>query len=482
MQSLAHGVCKCKACGSVSLFFALMLSLVLALLFVLRNGLEMSTRQLQIEYAMNASMNAAFAEYHQELLKQYDILAIDTSYGTTGYEVQNTAEHVRRYMDGNFGYRLFGNNDMLGLKAEDAEVYSVSRLTEGQGNVLEYQILSYMHSLTGLPDWGYTEEQAKDYERGMEDNPVESLWGQANGELAAQELPTVENEDGETEEVALENPADAVWSLKSLGIIKLVIEDEDSISQETLAQEDLVSERSCMQDACADTVLYNFNLADKMLLQEYLFQKMGCYTEQLEKSRLKYQIEYLLCGERRDYDNLQHCANRLSLLRFLFNYRYLSNSTVKTAEAKALALALTAVAMQPSLEPFVTRTLLFAWAYVESVQDVKSLLEGGKVPLQKTDSDWKTGIAGLANFHENLEGGGGGSGLDYKGYLRIMLCLVSEEKLRLRMMDLIESDIRKTKGNESFRLDGCIVSLDLGVTVSAGDDSFYIRRKFSYDE
>lgn len=86
-------VFKKKSRASVSVFFVLLLSLLLSLLFALHAGIRRSTCELQIEYAMNASMNGIFAEYHRQLLEQYDLLAIDTSYGTGTFEVQNTAEH-----------------------------------------------------------------------------------------------------------------------------------------------------------------------------------------------------------------------------------------------------------------------------------------------------------------------------------------------------------------------------------------------------
>ena len=230
--------------GSVSVFFVLLLSLILSILFALHAGIRKSTCELQIEYAMNASMNAVFAEYHRQLLEQYDLLAIDTSYGTGTFEVQNTAEHLRRYMQDNFG----GEKDLLGMTAADAEVLGVTRLTDGNGRVFEKQVINYMHTLTGLPEWESSNGQAEEYERQDREIPMDSLWQQAGEELSAQELPQIQNETGEWETVSLENPADAVASLRSLGILRLTVEDLDSISNASLEQGKRVSDRSLRQE------------------------------------------------------------------------------------------------------------------------------------------------------------------------------------------------------------------------------------------
>jgi hypothetical protein len=42
---------------------------------------------------------------------------------------------------------------------------------------------------------------------------------------------------------------------------------------------------------------------------------------------------------------------------------------------------------------------------------------------------------------------------------------VPQETLTYRLMDLIEMDMRKTKGNEAFCLDGCIDQVEAQVTV-----------------
>ena len=170
---------------------------------------------------------------------------------------------------------------------------------------------------------------------------------------------------------------------------------------------------------------------------------------------MKYQMEYILAGQDTDWKNLEQVAKKLLRWREVANVLYLFSDTAKMAEAEAMAAALTAVVLLPELIEPVKFTILFAWAYVESLQDVKTLLNGGRVPLSKTAADWKTGINSIKNVKGSLAENSGGNGLNYKEYLQLMVFLQDKETRIERAMDIMEMDIRRTPGNASFRLDGC---------------------------
>ena len=132
-----------------------------------------------------------------------------------------------------------------------------------------------------------------------------------------------------------------------------------------------------------------------------------------------------------------------------------------------MAGALAAVLMCPALLEPVAYTILFAWAYVESLQDVKTLLSGGRVPIIKTAADWKTGINSLTNVRGSLVADEGGRGLNYREYLQLMLFLQNPEKRTFCAMDVIEMDIRRTPGNAGFRLDACFDTYQAKLSVSS---------------
>ena len=183
---------------------------------------------------------------------------------------------------------------------------------------------------------------------------------------------------------------------------------------------------------------------------------------------MKYQIEYILAGQDTDWQNLEQTAKRLLRWREAANVLYILSDTAKVAEAEAMAMALAAVTLLPALAEPVKYTILFAWAYVESLQDVKTLLSGGRVPLYKTSADWKTGINSIKNVRGSLTEDKGGNGLNYKEYLQIMLFLQDKSDRTYRAMDIMEMDIRRTSGNPRFRLDGCFATYEARLSVASG--------------
>ena len=80
------------------------------------------------------------------------------------------------------------------------------------------------------------------------------------------------------------------------------------------------------------------------------------------------------------------------------------------------------------------------------------------MPIYKTSADWKTGIDSIRNVRGALTEDGGGRGLNYEEYLRIMLFLQDQDARTFRAMDIMEMDIRRTAGNAGFRMDACIRS------------------------
>lgn len=147
-----------------------------------------------------------------------------------------------------------------------------------------------------------------------------------------------------------------------------------------------------------------------------------------------------------------------------------------------MALALTAVMMCPELAEPVKYTILYAWAYVESLQDVKTLLRGGRVPVVKTSADWKTGINSIKNVKGSLsDDGGEGRGLSYREYLEVMLFLTDDHERTFRAMDIMEMDIRQTPGNEAFRIDGCFDAFRAKLSVTSGFGYHYeMERQYGF--
>lgn len=84
--------------------------------------------------------------------------------------------------------------------------------------------------------------------------------------------------------------------------------------------------------------------------------------------------------------------------------------------------------------------ILAAWAYAESISDVRILLNGGKVSLIKNDTQWNTDLKHLGEALNTSEKNTEQEGLSYGGYLQLLLWTMSEEKISQRSMNLIEKN------------------------------------------
>lgn len=212
-------------------------------------------------------------------------------------------------------------------------------------------------------------------------------------------------------------------------------------------------------------------------------EKCGNYRNRKETSEISYQVEYLLQGRDNDLDNLRGTANKLLLIREAANMAYLYGDSGKQNEARGTALLITALLGLPELEEAVTQLILFAWGYAESVKDMRMLFDGEKVPVIKDGGSWNTPYSQLLTFRGHLsEYPKGQSGLGYEDYLQALLFLMPQEKVTGRLMDIMETDIRRTKGNSCFRIDGCIDGMRAEAAVSSGYGYQYtITRSYGYE-
>ena len=223
----------------------------------------------------------------------------------------------------------------------------------------------------------------------------------------------------------------------------------------------------------------------KLLFGEYLLEHFSVAVEETETAEdsiaeedkaLDYEMEYILEGKGSDRENLEAVAKKLLLLRFAPNYGCILGSAGMRAQAESLALTLCTAAALPMLTGAVTQVLLLAWAFGESIMDLRSLLGGSRVALVKTEENWQlrlTALLTLGTEEDTGEGEDMADGLSYKEYLRILLFLKEKEKMTMRALDMTELCLRREKGLTWFRADCCVCKMELESTCS-------LRRGISY--
>ena len=475
---------------------SLCLAVILSLCLTLIDGVRRNGARLEIECVTDIGMHSIMAEYHRELMKQYNLFAIDSSYGTEFCSKANTEAHLRKYLSKNLDSSdVFLANllykDLLALNLEDAELTRVSILTDHDGAVFRKRAVAAIEAdvgrglLTQLRGWMQVVE-VNGLEEGKEETEKQELDRQIGEYISEYDGMEVETEDGEIETVEIGNPTDGLESKKSLGILKLVLEDEESISGNMVNTESLIYNRmQTMQINRGNVELEEpgeaEKLAEKFLFQEYLLRYMGRYGNESGKEALQYQIEYLIAGKNNDVDNLKSVVNRLCVLREAANAMYLWSNETKRAEIKVAAGLVCTLITLPQLTPLLEGAILLGWAYAESVYDVKSLLAGGKIPLLKDDNSWHYSLS-AALEGEVGEAAEDGEGLSYQDYLRIFMMFTDTDILTARAMDMVEADIRKTPGNSAFRLDGCYEMVEARIRIGSAHGFHYeITRQKRYD-
>lgn len=198
----------------------------------------------------------------------------------------------------------------------------------------------------------------------------------------------------------------------------------------------------------------------KAFTGQYIFDKFHCYTDAEKSPCLDYEIEYILEGKSSDKDNLNEIVNKVVAIREGFNLVYLMKDSAKREEAYAMAAAITGFTGMPVVIRVTQFLILGAWAYAESVVDVKDLLAGYKVKVMKNSDEWNLSLSGIKNLASTDEDKENRSGMTYEDYLRFLLFSQNKSEQIYRILDVIELTIRK-KYNDDFHFSECIVGVEI---------------------
>lgn len=427
------------------------LSLIFILLISFVGGImEAASVQMAKNYRradMNRAIESVFAEYQKELLEEYGIFALEGSYESGGYSEETIKNRL----------------DFYGAQGIRQSVSRIEFLTDHGAEAFCGQVEAYMkhkYGLNLLQDkigmtdvWKQQEEQAKDCEKDeiKQQKELSGLLQENEGRLPTEE-----------------NPIEHVEQLKKSSLLDLIMPKDKPVSQKTIDLGDTLSfrELNCGYGDFSDVAEEGGTLTS-LILGEYLLEQFSNGAGEPGAGALDYQLEYILAGKRNDRENLEAVAGKLILLRFVPNYMHLQGSSTKKAEAEALALTLCSLLAVPAITEAAAQVILLAWAYGESLMDMRSLLRGNKVPLVKTDDSWQLSLSGLMKLGQEgdlNDGKDTQGGLPYKEYLRILLFLEKKETTAMRALDMIEQNLRTEHGLAFFKADQCISKIEVKST------------------
>lgn len=475
--------------GYITVYLSLVTGVLLSLILTMVEGVRLHTMRAQTECVMDMAMDSALAEYHRELLEQYDLFFIDMSYGSSP-AFANVEEHIRGYMNMNFRpFEVFDvpiGKDLTALNANGVELLKASVASDDGGAVLKRQAVDYIKNRWGL---SYLNQAAVNAEvldrRGYLDSDVEQRRTETERQVKERILQKQQQEEEDWEGQNVELPSDVVNQARAEGILGLASSRPGELSRTSIPIQTLLSHRDSLIQGTGlpEGKTKPSGISGNCLFLKYVMEKCGFYGKEKEHAAFSYQIEYILEGDGNDLDNLRAVANKILLIREAANVAYLFGDSAKREQAEGTALLISSILTLPELTEPVTALILFAWAYAESVRDLRILFDGEKVPLVKTAESWNTPYSQLLTFRGHLsEYTKGQSGMSYQDYLGAFLYLQSEETTLKRLMDVMEADIRMTPGNENFRMDGCVDAITAQAFVESGyGRSLQITRACQYE-
>lgn len=364
--------------GSITVFVCLVLSVLLMLAEVCIQSVYQAVVRVRIAAAMETGLFNTFAQYDRKLLENYevffldggcktDVFRMDVVYDTLKKEVADTLGGTYEVEDGGItGYVLAtdGNGKAFFEQAVEAQQQRLG--TQGV-----QRLLSLVQGQQNL------EEQAE-----SPDLEAEQQYDEGAAQYEAQEQ--------EAKAEMPDNPIEEIRRIRKMGVLALVLPDSSGLSSEILVRTELPSFRNGERGMGIPEVYEGSSTTQEVLFAEYILSHFPYYKEQGAEEGIFCCAEYVFAGEESDTENMKAVVKKLLAMREGMNLLFLYQDPGKNAELGAYAMEIASAFALPQLQPAVKAVLASCWAFAESVQDVKALLNGGKVPLMKNAVSWQT--------------------------------------------------------------------------------------------
>ena len=462
----------------MTVFTAMILLLVASLLFTLLESARVSGLHAKAEMNAMLCTDSAFAEYDATLFENYDLLFLDLGYGNGAIELSKLKERMLELGQENLNpkKRLLSGSEanLYRMNVIQAVMEEYELATDDGGNAFYRQVTETAkrelpeamaeHVLGEIGDTTDVSTAVENPESGV--NEANGAITQARAQKSEEDRAKQERGEAVEPLPDVENPIEFMMTLKTSGILALVTEQPQELSAKEMDLSDALYKRELQKGTAA--VGENEGAFDRVWYQMYLSNHFGYYTEQKENRVLDYELEYMIGGKSSDKENLESVVNRLLVAREAANVFYLLQDATKMEEALGVATALVGFTGNPIAVELVKAGIVAAWAYVESILDIRTLLAGGKIALVKTQADWVTDILHISESFANAGGARENeNGLAYGAYLQEMLFLQNKSELNFRVMNLMEKNVRVLCANEKWRMDSMAQEMKVVFTYEA---------------
>lgn len=496
-----------------------MLSLVTAFI----ENVRVITSEAYVTMASGSAIEMIFGDYNKELYDEYGLFAYG---GYNGIGISDFEYRLLEIINKNLAFKpgnsLKTYSNLYRLKDISCEADSYYTLDEDKiflGQISDYIITSVVDNVkeyvtkdgnSSVSMDGALDEAIK-YEDGSYDTDSGED-GNNNGDTG------VENKDKPSEEEIDENlksdsaggnPLKALKNLINNGLLSLVCDvskvieakveaaeegfvvkekDDDSSSAAKFLKSLLEGDES--QELDQNKLIKQAGLEssqDKLKYIYYADKVLASYVDS-EYNTVHYGLEYLIAGKETEKENLAYVVRRLLIIRTLVNMVYVSTNA--SFQSKSLATA-TAIVGFTGIAPLITATqwlILTILAFEEACIDVTALLAGKKVPLVKSPADFKMKYEEICSVshsffkrkgksYKKADGGNISADISYKQYLLLLQMLVPKQKLKNRIIDIIQFDLRK-RVNQTFEFRECICAALCNISYNIPYAYSYIKTGF----
>lgn len=352
-------------------------------------------------------------------------------------------------------YGLLTDASGAGLIQQGA-AYARYQVAQGLWENMSDEV-QHMQWTEDAPD---VEELVENAQKGIEEMVEETE--QAQPESETEKVPEMEVMP------VSEDPLELFWQLKDQGLLGLVIGERDISSKAVHITEPMAS-RNLWQGM---TKGVEPNATDCLWFDWYVMQQFGHFgSEEKQNRALDYEVEYLIAQKNSDRENLEQVVMRLLAVREAQNLAVILSNPRMMQQSYVIAVAIAGLLANPPLIQMVQAAVVAVWALVESVLDVRILLDGKNVPVIKTEAQWQSCLGHLMDALGETADTSAQEGLGYEQYLLALVVLQSQKKLAYGCMDLMEASMRQQEEYAYVRMDNMIYTMKI-LSVYQGEGMF----------
>lgn len=445
--------------GSITVFLSLLILLFLLLICTVLEGVRIQGAKVRAAACLDMGLFSVFGEYEKNLLSDYHVFFLDGSYGTGNMKKEKITERLVFFMKQNADLTTETSDvDWFRVKNITTEMEEFLTATDENGKAFLRQACLFMEGI----------EKTKEKNIGM----LEAEKTKNKLRLFKQIKTEVMMLAEKTEEEFQEQEEDKINLIKWLekkqkeDFLEEMVLSGFPVSFNEISEFEKVSERSCIE---GNMKIPRGSEKEENLFKDYLFFTFGNAVGQKERNGLQYEQEYLLKGNRSDRENLREVCEELLEIRWADNFLSVRKEEEKKKQAEEIieiwkrqtenrkVKKKDILVETENVKKTETELFLLAWAYQESIWDVKKLLLGFSVPLEKVQDEWETDTKfWLTENYMELQTKEITDIWNYEGYLRLLFEMKQISNLPMKMLDLIEWEIKSKNETSNFRVDCCI--------------------------